>query len=102
MADITAVSAVYFDKVKTRLRMRSTSLDDEIESHIVACREDMLRLGINAETAADENNMIVLAAIRAYTLWQFSSEMEIAERSRRDYRDMVDDLRKHAGYGDAG
>lgn len=100
MADINVVSADYFAKVKVRLRTQSTAIDDEIETHIIAAREDLTRLGISADVAADETNMTVLAAVRAYTLWRFSSDAEVAERSRRDYYDMRDELRKHEAYRD--
>lgn len=100
MADINVISADYFAKVKVRLRMQSTALDDEIETHIIAAREDMTRLGISADVAADETNMTVLAAIRAYTLWQYSSDKDIAEKSHKDYNDMRDEMRKHEAYRD--
>lgn len=94
------VSPNYFALVKSRLRMRSDALDAEIESHILAARAVMRRLGIKQEVVEDENNPDVLAAVRAFVLWQFTNDDTISERSRRDFRDMVDELRKHKGYID--
>lgn len=92
------VSSGYLTAVKTRLRITTTTFDTEITSHINAAREDLIRLGVRSDVAEDETNMSILAAIRAYTLWRFSSDDTLAERSRRDYNDMRDELRRHVSY----
>jgi len=92
------VSDAYLGQVRSRLRITTTTLDLEIKSHISACREDLIRLGMNPVIVCDESNALILSAVRAYALWRFSSDDTTAERSRRDYYEMRDDLRKHDAY----
>ncbi|MHB1153561.1 MAG: hypothetical protein ACYCWE_20940 [Eubacteriales bacterium] len=92
------VTDEYLALVKKRLRLTSTSLDDEISTNIQACREDLMRLGLRQEIVEDESIIAILDATRAYVLWRFSSDDTLAERSKRDYYDMRDELRKQKAY----
>lgn len=92
------VTTEYLTLVKKRLRITTVSLDDEISTNIQACREDLMRLGVRQEVVEDESIISILDAVRAYVLWRFSSDDTLAERSKRDYYDMRDELRKQAAY----
>ncbi len=89
---------VYLAKVRTTLRLQTTAFDDEITDYIMACREDLVQLGVLENKVTDEADGLVLGAVRAYVRWRFSSDAVLAERSKSDYYDMRDEMRLRYDY----
>ena len=90
-----AVSSEYLDKVRYGVRRNaSVAVNSELTDIIEQCRADLIRMGVAAETAGDENNPLVLGCQRAFARWQFGINGDEAERNRDDYFRMANELRK--------
>lgn len=85
------------DKIRETLRITHNKLDNEIQDMIDACKNDMIISGISK---IDEEDPLVLQAIKVYCKREYESDM-----NKRDRYDLAyDNIIKHMGltkeYGD--
>ena len=85
------------DKIRETLRITHNKLDNEIQDMIDACKNDMIISGISK---IDEEDPLVLQAIKVYCKREYESDM-----NKRDRYDLAyDSIIKHMGltkeYGD--
>ena len=78
------------DKIRETLRITHNKLDNEIQDMIDACKNDMIISGISK---IDEEDPLVLQAIKVYCKREYESDM-----NKRDRYDLAyDSIIKHMG-----
>ena len=78
------------DKIRETLRITHNKLDNEIQDMIDACKNDMIISGISK---IDEEDPLVLQAIKVYCKREYESDM-----NKRDRYDLAyDNIIKHMG-----
>ena len=78
------------DKIRETLRITHNKLDNEIQDMIEACKNDMIISGISK---IDEEDPLVLQAIKVYCKREYESDM-----NKRDRYDLAyDNIIKHMG-----
>jgi hypothetical protein len=93
------VSAGYLIKIRRSVRRNaSTDTDAELTDIIEECRLDLQRVGVISIKANDENDVLILGAIRCYARWKFGLSNEDAALNREDYLCLRDDLHKSRDY----
>ena len=93
------ISADYLHKVRTAVR-RSENIetDEELTDLVKECRADLISLGVLEERAVDENDPLILGAVRCFVRWKFGLSGDDRDGSRRDYMQLRDELRKRVAY----
>ena len=86
------------DKVKLALRISHNYLDDDIADTISTARAEMIRSGILEEKADDDNDSLIVAAIKTYCLYVYSSDNARIEGYRLSWEYQLECLRKTQGY----
>ena len=86
-------------KMKIALRVRSDRYDEEIKSVIGAAGMELVRAGVKPEKAQDYSDDLILSAIRAYVLAQYSTDTKMTEGYWRSFAYQTECLRKSTGYG---
>ena len=96
-----SVGVNYLAKIKRAVRLTSTASDiiQELTDTVEECRADLIRLGLPAETVADEADMHILDAVKRYARWRFAMEPNESARCAEEYREKSDELRRSLGYG---
>ena len=96
-----SVGVNYLAKIKRAVRLTSTASDiiQELTDTVEECRADLIRLGLPAETVADEADMHILDAVKRYARWRFAMEPSESARCAEEYREKADELRRSLGYG---
>lgn len=80
------------EKIKKSLRIKHSSLDDEIESNIEICLLLLRGVGISEEKAcADTQDMLIFKACELYCKWQFNFDNQ-AERFEKAFEGLRDFL----------
>lgn len=80
-------------RVRKSLNIKSASFDDELADLIAAARADMIDSGIPREVANDDNDPLVVQAIKAYCKAdQYSEEPQIAQGYQATYKSITDKL----------
>lgn len=94
-----AVSAGYLTKIRNAVRRNtSTAVDAELTDIIEECRLDLVSVGVVSAKATDENDYLILGAVRCYARWKFGLSNEDAEANREDYFTLRDELRRKRDY----
>lgn len=80
------------EKIKKSLRIKHSSLDDEIESNIEICLLLLRGVGISEEKAcADTQDMLIFKVCELYCKWQFNFDNQ-AERFEKAFEGLRDFL----------
>lgn len=61
-----SVSRVYLEEMKTAARVNGNDFDDEVETYILAARDELAAAGIIAEKCNDESDATIKRAIMVY------------------------------------
>ncbi len=69
------------DKIKLALRISHNKIDDDILDHILACKEDLKRVGI---VNIYDDDKLIIQVIKLYVKWQLNFENQ-AERYFKSY-----------------
>ncbi len=93
---------VFGEKIKKSLRIKHSSLDDDIEDNIEICLLLLKGAGISEEkVGADTQDKLIYKTCELYCKWQFNFEGQ-AERYQRAYEGLRDFLSLGGDYTDAG
>ncbi len=94
-----AVSAGYLTKIRRSIRRNSsTDVDAELTDIIEECRLDLISVGVVSAKATDEDDCLILGAVRCFARWKFGLSNEDAEKNKADYQDLKDELRRKRDY----
>ena len=94
-----AVSDGYLTKIRNAVRRNaSTAIDAELTDIIEECRLDLISVGVTSTKATDENDYLILGAVRCFARWKFGLSNEDAEANREDYNTLRDELRRKTAY----
>ena len=94
-----AVTEDYLTKIRRGVRINSDDdFDAELTDIIEECRLDLISLGVTSEKANDEEDSLILGAVRSFARWKFGMSNPDAEANRRDYLDQRDEIRKKTAY----
>lgn len=86
------------EKIKVALRIGHNYLDDDIQDSINSARAEMIRSGISVEKANDEEDSLIISAIKTYCLYIYSSDTARVEGFRTSWEYQLECLRKSDGY----
>ncbi len=93
-----AVSKEYLTKIRRGVRINSDDdFDAELTDIIEECRLDLISLGVTSEKANDEEDSLILGAVRSFARWKFGLDTD--EKNRDDYMLQRDELRRKSEYG---
>ena len=93
-----AVSADYLAKIRRGVRINSDDdFNAELTDIIEECRLDLISLGVTSEKANDEEDSLILGAVRSFARWKFGIDTD--EKNRDDYMLQRDELRRKSEYG---
>lgn len=90
------------EKVKLALRISHSYLDEDILDTINIARAEMIRSGISKEKANDDEDSLIIGAIKTFCKYQFSSDNTRVEGFRISWEYQLDNLRKTDGYRAVG
>jgi hypothetical protein len=94
-----AVTADYLAKIRRAVRRnQNADVDAELIDIIEECRLDLQQLGVLKSKAEDEQDSLVLGAVRSFARWKFGLSNEDAEKNREDYMLQRDELRRRRDY----
>jgi hypothetical protein len=94
-----AVSSDYLSKLRRAVRRnQNDEIDAEITDLIEECRLDLICLGVKEEKAIDEEDSLILGAVRCFVRWKFGLSNDESLKNREDYMQLRDELRKKVGY----
>ena len=94
------ISEAYIEKLRLAVRRsKSDATDSEIKDLCAECRADLASLGVLESKTDDENDPLVLGAVRCFVRWKFGLSNTDAQANREDYMQLRDELRKREGYG---
>lgn len=98
-----AVGLEYLAKLRRAVRQKTPTADatEELTDLIEECRADLVRLGVLPDKAADEDDALILGAIRCFVRWKWAQTPEDETGNMRDYMLMRDELRKTGTYTEA-
>lgn len=82
------------DDVKLAIRITHNKLDSEIRANIAAARAEMVRLSIDEAVANDENNPLIVEAIKTYVKMEAAEDMKLREGFEKSWLFQLDNLRK--------
>ena len=80
--------------VKIALRISHNALDTELTANIAEARAEMVRNGIEENIANDDNNPLIVAAIKTYCKMINTDDDKTAERYDASWKYQLDCLRK--------
>lgn len=93
-----AVTEDYLTKIRRGVRINSDDdFDAELTDIIEECRLDLISLGVTSEKANDEEDSLILGAVRSFARWKFGLDTD--EKNRDDYMLQRDELRRKSEYG---
>ena len=93
------VSEEYLAKLRRAVRRGVNSeVDAELMDIIEECRWDLVTLGVLMEKVYDEEDPLILGAVRCFVRWKFGISNEDAAANREDYMQLRDEIRKKAAY----
>lgn len=87
------------EKVKLALRISHDFLNDEIEETITAARAEMIRAGVPAEKANDDDDALVSLFVKTFCQYIFCNDEKIKEKYETAYRYQLDNIRKSTEWG---
>lgn len=94
-----AVSNDYLAKIRRAVRRnQNADVDAELIDIIEECRLDLQQLGVLKSKAEDEQDSLILGAVRSFARWKFGLSNEDAEKNREDYMLQRDELRRRRDY----
>ena len=98
-----AVGLEYLAKLRRAVRLKTPTADatEELTDLIEECRADLIRLGILPAKATDEDDALILGAIRCFVRWKWAQTPEDETGNMRDYMLMRDELRRTGAYTEA-
>ena len=82
------------DEVKLALRISHNALDSELTANIAEARAEMVRNGIAENIANDDNDPLIVAAIKTYCKMINTDIDKTAERYDQSWKYQLDCLRK--------
>lgn len=87
------------DSVKTTLRISHSKLDDDISQHILACLDDMKRLGISIPDDVEDvaDIPLLFSAVKIYCMAQFDF-LNKGEQYKKGYESLRDSLSLSGSY----
>lgn len=85
-------------KVKLALRISHSYLDEDIMDTINTARAEMIRSGISEEKANDDEDSLIVGAIKTFCKYQFSSDNTRVEGFRTSWEYQLECLRKTEDY----
>lgn len=80
------------DIVKTRLRLKTASLDDDVQALIEEARMDLKLAGVTAEKADSDTDPLVRRAVCFYCLAHFGKDNPDGDRYAKCYEKLRDKL----------
>lgn len=94
-----SVSDEYLAKIRRSIRRnQSVDVDAELTDIIEECRLDLQQLGILQARLEDEDDSLILGAVRCFARWKFGLTSDDAKANRDDYMLMRDELRRRGDY----
>lgn len=94
-----AVSLNYLNKIRRAVRRNSSAdIDEELVDIIEECRLDLQALGVVKEKSEDENDSLILGAVRSFARWKFGLSNDDSEQNRSDYYLQRDEMRRRGYY----
>lgn len=96
---IQMVSENYLKKIRISVRRSaSEAVNIEITDIIEECRADLQSVGVLKENTENENDPLILGAVRCFARWKFGLNNADATVNRDDYFQLRDELRKRRDY----
>lgn len=86
------------DQIKTALRISHNKLDSELEARISAARAEMVRVGVEEAIANDDDDPLVLDAVKTYCQYAFTDDEKKREGFYNSWVCQIDGLRKSRSY----
>ena len=86
------------EKVKLALRISHNYLDEDISDTISIARAELIRSGVLEEKANDDEDSLIVSAIKTYCLFVYSSDNTRVEGYRASWEYQLECLRKTSGY----
>ena len=86
------------EAVKETLRITHTKLDDSIQDTINTARAELIRLGILASKAEDDNDPLIRDAIKTFCQMKYTGDVKKQEMFYKSWEVQVDGLRKSRMY----
>lgn len=88
-----------FDAVKARLNIYRTDLKDgQIQDMIDEAKAELIRSGVLADRANDEDDLLIRSAVKAYCQWKNTDDEKMANLFFQSFTYQQDCIRKSAGY----
>lgn len=87
------------ERVKLALRLTTDNFDSDIEDNIGYARAELLRLGLSDEKVNDDEDKLIIRAIKTYCLMEYADTKD-AERYRESWLSQIENLRKTKDYID--
>ncbi len=92
-----AVSDEYLEKIRRGVRVNQDyDFDAELTDIIEECRLDLQSVGVSSSKTQDEEDSLILGAVRSFARWKFGLDTD--EKNRDDYMLQRDELRRRTGY----
>ena len=88
------------EAVKKTLRITHTKLDDSIQDTINTARAELIRLGILASKAEDDEDPLIRDAIKTFCQMSYTDDEKKREMIYKSWEVQADGLRKSSGYRD--
>lgn len=82
------------EKVKLALRISHNLLDADIGDTINTARAEMVRVGIDNQKANNDNDPLIVQAIKTYCLWQYSNDTKTKEGYFKSWEYQIENIRK--------
>lgn len=86
------------ERMKIALRISTDYFDDEICGVITAARMELIRAGVKEEKAKQDDDELIVSAIRTYVLATYAADTKQAEGYEESFKYQLDNLRRSAGY----
>lgn len=94
-----AVTTAYLTKIRRCVRRNSSvDIDAELTEIIESGRLELQSVGILSTKANDENDGLVLNALKCYARWKFGVSNEEAEQNKNDFYDSREGMRYQTAY----
>jgi uncharacterized phage protein (predicted DNA packaging) len=90
------------EAVKKTLRITHTKLDDSIQDTINTARAELIRLGILASKAEDDEDPLIRDAIKTFCQMSYTDDEKKREMFYKSWEVQADGLRKSSGYRKEG
>ena len=95
-----AVSSEYLAKLLRAVRIRNANAEitTEVADLCEEARLDLMTLGVLPEKATDEEDPLILGAVRSFVRWKMAADDREATWNMNDYMLQRDELRRRTAY----